>query len=305
VLVNGDTEVEPNETFFVDLSDPLNATIETGRATVMILDDDGPHAAPPRVARVFVSDPTWPQSMKNQMSAERLGSSLAGFGIPAGAGDGGRMAQLAALPWINIRQVSVRFDSEVFVAPDDLSVRGAGGRQYAISGFDYDVDSRTATWTLSPGFSDDRIVLDLDADDRVKAAGPGGAALDGEWDNDSDADPPQDYPSGDGSAGGDFLFRFNVLPGDVTGDGRVNALDLADVKRRLNSAAGDGVVAGGVYSVFADVTADGRINALDLGAVKQRLNARLPDAPAPPAGATALLAQSATRDLFNSAPVLG
>jgi hypothetical protein len=40
VLVNGDTDVEPNETFFVDLSSPVNATIASGRGTGTILNDD-------------------------------------------------------------------------------------------------------------------------------------------------------------------------------------------------------------------------------------------------------------------------
>jgi hypothetical protein len=42
VLVNGDTDVEPNETFFVDLSSPVNATIAVGRGTGTILNDDSP-----------------------------------------------------------------------------------------------------------------------------------------------------------------------------------------------------------------------------------------------------------------------
>ncbi|MFO7691393.1 MAG: Calx-beta domain-containing protein [Cryobacterium sp.] len=42
VLVNGDTDVEPNETFFVDLSSPMNATIAVGRGTGTILNDDSP-----------------------------------------------------------------------------------------------------------------------------------------------------------------------------------------------------------------------------------------------------------------------
>jgi len=103
-------------------------------------------------------------------------------------------------------------------------------------------------------------------------------------------------------------FRANVLAGDATRDGRVNGLDLADVKRRLNSTTTANTGAG--YSPFADVNGDGRINALDLAAVKQRLNTRLPVEP--PVSATAasavvpmLRGPSVTRDLFSSAPVLG
>ncbi len=40
VSVNGDTTVEPNETFFVDLSNPSNATIAAPRGTGTIMNDD-------------------------------------------------------------------------------------------------------------------------------------------------------------------------------------------------------------------------------------------------------------------------
>ena len=116
-----------------------------------------------------------------------------------------------------------------------------------VAGFAYDAPSRTATWTLSAPFADDRIVLDLaaaadpGAGRGVRAAGRGGATLDGEWEGVATAASGQQYPSGDGTAGGDFRFPFNTLAGDVNGDGRINAFDLADVKRRLNRTAGDGV----------------------------------------------------------------
>ena len=40
--VNGDTDVELNESFFVDLSNPVNATIATGRGVGTITNDDEP-----------------------------------------------------------------------------------------------------------------------------------------------------------------------------------------------------------------------------------------------------------------------
>lgn len=42
VPVNGDVTVEPDEDFYVFLSNPLNAAIEKGKATGRILNDDGP-----------------------------------------------------------------------------------------------------------------------------------------------------------------------------------------------------------------------------------------------------------------------
>src|SRR5207245_3154175 len=40
VTVNGDTKFEPDETFFVNLSNPINATIADGQGQGTILNDD-------------------------------------------------------------------------------------------------------------------------------------------------------------------------------------------------------------------------------------------------------------------------
>lgn len=88
----------------------------------------------------------------------------------------------------------------------------------------------------------------------------------------SNGDAAESFPSGDDSPGGDFDFRLNVLGGDATGDGTVNALDLSFIKQRLNRIATNPGQGSAAYSVFADLTSDGQINALDLAAVKQRLN---------------------------------
>src|SRR5207249_4346154 len=41
VTVNGDTKFEPNETFFVNLSNPVNATIGDNQGAGTIVNDDG------------------------------------------------------------------------------------------------------------------------------------------------------------------------------------------------------------------------------------------------------------------------
>jgi hypothetical protein len=75
------------------------------------------------------------------------------------------------------------------------------------------------------------------------------------------------------------VFSFGNLIGD-TGDNatafRVNAVDLAGVKRALNSTS----TAAGRF----DFNRDGKVNALDLGAVKVNLNRTL--SPATTGGAT-------------------
>jgi hypothetical protein len=91
----------------------------------------------------------------------------------------------------------------------------------------------------------------------------------------------------------------NVLPGDATGDGRVNALDMAEVKRHLNGRVPDpGGLPDGVYSVFSDIDTSGHINALDVASVRRNLTFRLP-ASEPAAAGEAWPVRSITRDVLG------
>ena len=178
--------------------------------------------------------------------------------------------------------------------------------------FQYDPVNYTARWYLY-GLSNPAIVADKwrfeltsDAADGVRDLA--GNPLDGEWQNGADT-----FPSGDGTAGGDFALRLNRLAGDATGDGRVNSLDLADVRRRLNRSATDPASGPGAYSIYADLDGSGRINATDLAAVRRNLSHRLPDGEPAAAAAVPALApptsdqpgdpeSSATRQLLNGTP---
>jgi len=88
------------------------------------------------------------------------------------------------------------------------------------------------------------------------------------------------------------VFSFGNLIGETGDDRKVNALDLGQVKRLLNTSAG--------LDSRVDFNRDGRVNALDLGIVKKYLNRTLAPAVLPPPagpapatveaeGATALL----------------
>ena len=219
---------------------------------------DGLPTGAPRVNRVFVRGRDWAPALLNHIADRALGDRDFGYQIGEGA------AQLDELPWTNVNQIAIRFDNVTQVGRADLRVLGVNVAAREITGFRYDGRTRTAQWTLRNPVSADRLTLALNTT-RVNRAG---SLLDGEWADGSDA-----YPSGNGSPGGAFNFRLNVLPGDATRDGRVNALDVAEVKRRLGRRPNDGASG---YSIFADVTADGVINALDLGAIKQRLGRNLP-----------------------------
>ena len=63
------------------------------------------------------------------------------------------------------------------------------------------------------------------------------------------------------------------------------------------------MIGAGAYSVFADITGDGQINALDLAAVKQRLGRRTNTLPEP--ASVSVASQSITQEvLFGAQPIL-
>jgi hypothetical protein len=218
----------------------------------------------PRVTAVYLSGPTWTQAYRNFLQAANLGDSVYGYRMnPAGGRD---------VSMMDPDRISVRFDHPVSADALDLTAASSvTTTTYPVSGYSYDPATKTATWTLARPVLAERLVITLNA-----AAGgvtnTDGTPLDGEW----PAGAAPRYPSGNGTPGGNFQIGVNVLGGDSNGDGSVNALDVADVKARLNRSTTSPGTGNTAYSLFADVAPDTRINALDVAAVKQRLGRRLP-----------------------------
>jgi hypothetical protein len=180
------------------------------------------------------------------------------------------------LPWANLDKVSLRFDRPLTVALQDLIVSGAGGT-YPVTRFAYDERTRTATWTLGRALTAGYATLQLA--ERVTGV-------------------PLSVP-------------LTLLPGDANRDGRVDAVDLRQVKSRHGtsiSAPGSGPRD---YSPFHDLNGDGRINVLDeqlvranyLKSLRGTLAEPLP--PARVAAPTPARTAAITRGLFVAKPVLG
>jgi hypothetical protein len=96
------------------------------------------------------------------------------------------------------------------------------------------------------------------------------------------------------------VFYFGNLIGE-TGDGdfktrampRITAIDLANVKRALNTDA--------PKTSVEDINRDGRVNALDLSAVRSNFNHNLPSlssTPSPIASAATALVRDAARGIL-------
>lgn len=94
-----------------------------------------------------------------------------------------------------------------------------------------------------------------------------GAPLDGETDDPSNAT----LPSGDGTAGGDFNFRLNVLSGDADRDETTKVVGIMEVRNLAFMAVGDNN-----HSPFHVLDGSGDVNIFDTVNVRNRGHTMLP-----------------------------
>jgi hypothetical protein len=191
----------------------------------------------PTVAGVFLRSTSWNSTFLNNLQAQGLGNSTFGYSVASGAG------QLLTVPWAGLDRISVRFSQNVNVTAGSLSVFGTFNPTYTLNaaGFSYDAATFTATWALTNALPADEFRIVLSATNLTAVTD--GLRLDGEW-----LDGAAVYPSGNGTAGGDFSFRFNVVPGDVNRNTIANSVDLSLVRagrggnQTLLDVNGDGTV---------------------------------------------------------------
>jgi hypothetical protein len=102
--------------------------------------------------------------------------------------------------------------------------------------------------------------------------------MDGEWVNPVAADPEVSdvFPSGDNVPGGDFSFRFSVLPGDVSSSANSAAAEVGaeDFRAVLDRQFLNALNA--TYQAIADLDGNGAINVLDLARLRDRIGESLP-----------------------------
>lgn len=209
----------------------------------------------PQVVNVLVDGTSWSPAFLSSLQTDGLGNG-AGYQIPAGSAD-----QYKSVPWSNVNQIEVTFNEPVNVSQGSLSITGVNNATYAISNFTYDTGSNTATWTLSGDLPADKINIDVHASGaNAVTSVSGGQALDAQW-----TDQVSAYPSGNGTAGGDFNFGIHVLPADGNQDGVINGLDIALIASNWLGS-----------SPLADGNADGVVNGLDIALVASNWLASLP-----------------------------
>jgi hypothetical protein len=245
------------------------------------------------VTEVLVSGSTWSAAFLSRLLTDGLGDG--GATIETGSSD-----QFKPVPYPTVNRLLVRFDKDVNITNGEVTLTGVNGGTYATT-LTYDNSTFTATIALSADVNVDELTLELDdaITDLV------GNALDGEWTN------AVSTVSGDGHRGGDFSFRLNVLPGDLTGDGTVGADDLQIVLAGFTGSVTIGDPSqGDVHGSGASVTPrtpDGVVGADDLQVVLTRftrtvaLSSRAQGASADALGEAApFLSQDSSQDRLES-----
>ena len=158
------------------------------------------------------------------------------------------------VPVTGVDQIKVTFSEDVSVGRSSIRVPGKDNRALAIRDFFYDAESATAVWTLASPWPAGSVTVRLDGVVDLQ-----GNLLDGD---------------ADGQPGGSFWVRFDSLPGDVNGDGRVDRADHLFVQAHPVATLGDPR-----YVLALDVDGNARIDAQDLDAVWRLVGTSLPDLP--------------------------
>ncbi len=238
---------------------------------------------PARVADVRVSSSDWTTSFLQEIDPiNRIGHRLPG------------PDQLRNLPWTNLDTVTIRFTEQVVISELDVSLHGVNTIDYSI--------------TVNPGVVPEEVVIqiesaDLDTDKFLlviadTATDVAGNALDGEWTD------GVSLVSGDGESGGNFMFRFNVLEGDVNDSASVFGDDVTLVNSQQFTFAG--VTSN--FNVYADLNGSGAIFGDDVTLINERQFTFLPNGEPTASLPSAVLAQreddaelrALTVDLFFS-----
>lgn len=248
------------------VADLAGNALSSGAETVFVVD-----AVLPAVQGVYVDNAAWSPTFTDYLAAGGSGDASLGFQLP------GEQDQLAPLPWTELTTISVVFTKDVTVNPADPGISLVGSPDLpsppslADAAYSYDPATHTARWVLNAPLATNEYRLDIPATAVSDAVG---VALDGDWTNATSTTPGGDFPSGDGVPGGNFNFRFNVLIGDVDGNGTVTGEDGNAVRQSLLSDASDPSDLN--YSPYADINGDGAITGYDGAIVRMHLLDSLP-----------------------------
>ncbi len=240
---------------------------------------------PPKIVDVKVGNLTWNSSFINFVDP-----SGTGYPIPDGA------SQSLALPWSNIDRIFIQFSEDLgsSFSQSSILLTGINVPNYASlivpGGVTFNKLNNVGTIELTASLGADKLRLTVLSTVVTDVAGN---LLDGEWTDDVTVGA-----SGNGTAGGNFAYRINVLPGDVDGSGAVLSNDVtAVVNKRLTTAGGPG------YIAQADIDASSSVLSNDVTAVVNRRLTSLPAGNPPEAPIAPLSSNPAVPSLVGNTPI--
>ena len=259
ILVVDDADLEGSEDVTLELTDILtpgasdpgfslisiigaDTATMSASDTVTIEDNDGVTAA---VAGIFVNGTDWADLFRDRLDGVEDGP---------GTGIGYQLNGELTVPWINIDQIIVQFDSAIDASSVDVS-------DFVLTGI--------------PGFNSDFTLGDIPTIDTA-TVGPNNTVV-LQFAASQFLEPAQLFldvnASGitfSGQAGSDTTEDFIALPGDANQDGIVNGADLTDIADRQGSLILPGDFTFLNYEFFSDVNGDAIINGTDLTEVVDR-----------------------------------
>ncbi len=242
-------------------NDPALVTLGATAAMVDFGFTTSTAATPPTVVEVLVRSSSWSASFRNFINATGAGDADGYYRIPTDAN------QLANLPWNNINEIRLVFSEDVTITQSDVMLTLGNDPTNA------NPIAATLVGQAVNGSSQDVVDLSFTAESTNKlminvsdvvASVASGANLDGEFITASGA-----AESGDGTAGGNFTFQFEVLVGDVDGNSFVLPTDLNPIGTSFGANASN-PSSPGAYTLQKDIDGNGFVLPTDLNFVGTR-----------------------------------
>jgi hypothetical protein len=232
-----------------------------------------------------------------------VGTDKLGWQLRDGAN---QVATSATVPWNNVNTISVLFDQAIS-APQASAltlVLGTGNQVITPSSVTRLASNTVAQFVLPAALASGKYVLSIASTGITDAAGT--TVLDGDWTTSTSTFATG---SGNGTAGGMFNFAFNVLVGDVSGNGIANSSDVANMRAQILTALGTAPTA----STFRfDLNGNNSINTSDVSQLRGVLTTTLGTnitsfaaATAPAALAATIAATPTSTSVTASAATLG
>ena len=254
-------------TFKVTITDPGG---QTATASVPVTVD-----VAPQVVGVYVSGSAWSTAnpstdLYSALAAAGAGSTL-GYELASG---GGQLSNANVPGWVNLDTISIVFSEPVSgVTASSLLLADSSNNGGPSSGVSVSSESNAsttvATFQLSGPLPSNKYFLNLAAAGISDAAG---TPLDGAW---TTGVSTFAAGSGDGSPGSNFVYRFNVLAGDVNGDGKVSAADVNVMRNQPLSLTDNST------NWRYDINGAGKVSAADVNIIRSQPLAAIAAFPEP------------------------